>query len=367
MNYRNFRRYITFQFLIQSLSVIILGIYFFLSYISSLYIYVSNRDWPPLLISYHHLPDMFNQDIINSVPDSVFSPDDMEYQYFLEVYFSKVIPKIPIISHFLNNKSIVYYDIYPTYLMFTKNKINPNHFGESFINYLKENKLIDLNNFVLTVYPYGESIKNYFNGYKGCFEEVDNSNKYFAIPYMTNFPKFPINQINMSKERNVSVFLVGSIRKQRARLFEILKKIDNSIGIIIKREKPKEMSYQIDKVPFYLANSKYCLVPYGDSPSSKRFYDAVNYGCVPVVISDPFKPAFDKTQINWDNCYVKIPQKDIEKIPDILSNISNERYEEILKNMLFAREFIRFDNGITPTNGIGSILWELFYHLYFKQ
>ena len=362
----NFCKSSTFQFIIQYLAIIILGINFILIYQSNIYINISNRDWPPLLIYYHHLPNMFNKDIIKSVPDFIFSPNDMEYQYFLEIYFSKAISNIPIISKLLDNKSIVYYDIYPTYLIFTKNKTNPIHFGEKFIHYLKEKKLINLNNFVLTVFPHKESIKQIFNGYKGCFEEMDNSNKYFTIPYMTNYPKCPIYKVNNSKERNISVFLVGSLRRQRAKLFEILKKINDSLGIIIDRKKQKDLTYQLNKIPFYLANSKYCLVPYGDSPSSKRFYDAVNYGCVPVIISDPFKPAFDKTQINWDNCYIKIPQKDIEKIPDILSNITDERYDEIRKNMLFAREFIRFDNGIKPTNGIGSILWELFYKIYLK-
>jgi hypothetical protein len=30
----------------------------------------------------------------------------------------------------------------------------------------------------------------------------------------------------------------------------------------------------------------YCPVPVGDSPSSKRMYDAMNMGCVPVILSD---------------------------------------------------------------------------------
>lgn len=33
-------------------------------------------------------------------------------------------------------------------------------------------------------------------------------------------------------------------------------------------------------------NALYCPVPVGDSPSSKRMYDAMNMGCVPVVLSD---------------------------------------------------------------------------------
>jgi hypothetical protein len=39
-------------------------------------------------------------------------------------------------------------------------------------------------------------------------------------------------------------------------------------------------------------NAVFCPVPVGDSPSSKRMYDALHVGCVPVVLSDDLVWAF---------------------------------------------------------------------------
>lgn len=41
-----------------------------------------------------------------------------------------------------------------------------------------------------------------------------------------------------------------------------------------------------------LLDATFCLIPRGDSASTKRFYASIQAGCVPVVISDHFMPAF---------------------------------------------------------------------------
>ena len=46
-----------------------------------------------------------------------------------------------------------------------------------------------------------------------------------------------------------------------------------------------------------LRESIFCMIPRGDSASTKRFYAAIQAGCVPVVISDQFIPAFADRRI----------------------------------------------------------------------
>jgi len=40
-----------------------------------------------------------------------------------------------------------------------------------------------------------------------------------------------------------------------------------------------------------MRQSVFCLVPRGDTPSSRRLFDAVSAGCIPVIISDDYAPA----------------------------------------------------------------------------
>jgi hypothetical protein len=55
----------------------------------------------------------------------------------------------------------------------------------------------------------------------------------------------------------------------------------------------------------------FCPIPIGDSPSSKRMYDVLNFGCVPVVLSDDLVWAYsDQTggPLNHTEYSIQIPQ-----------------------------------------------------------
>lgn len=48
---------------------------------------------------------------------------------------------------------------------------------------------------------------------------------------------------------------------------------------------PKELSQHVHRELSFLS-SIFCPIPVGDSPSSKRMYDVMNFGCIPVILSD---------------------------------------------------------------------------------
>eukprot|EP01040_Poterioochromonas_malhamensis_P001367 gene1367-1448_t len=61
--------------------------------------------------------------------------------------------------------------------------------------------------------------------------------------------------------------------------------------------------------------AKFCPIPVGDSPSSKRMYDVLNYGCVPVVLSDDLIWAFsDQTGglLNHSSFSIQMPQSVVQ-------------------------------------------------------
>ena len=58
--------------------------------------------------------------------------------------------------------------------------------------------------------------------------------------------------------------------------------------------------------------SVFCPIPVGDSPSSKRMYDVMHLGCIPVVLSDDLVWAFSKTAggvIDPTAFSIQIPQQ----------------------------------------------------------
>ena len=75
--------------------------------------------------------------------------------------------------------------------------------------------------------------------------------------------------------------------------------------------KQSDFKPSIPRAKGYLS-ATFCPVPVGDSPSSKRMYDAMNLGCIPVVLSDDLVWAYstiaggtlDPTQFS-----LRLPQK----------------------------------------------------------
>lgn len=73
---------------------------------------------------------------------------------------------------------------------------------------------------------------------------------------------------------------------------------------------PSVRSTQADREHGFLA-AVFCPIPIGDSPSSKRMYDVLNFGCVPVTLSDDLVWAYsDQTggRLNHSAFSIQIPQ-----------------------------------------------------------
>ena len=70
-----------------------------------------------------------------------------------------------------------------------------------------------------------------------------------------------------------------------------------------------------------LGRSRYSLCPSGTGPNSFRFWESLAAGAIPVLLSDKMLlPEYD-----WDNCILRVPENDLEKVQQILSRIPVEK------------------------------------------
>ena len=323
---------------------------------------LNTRPWPPMKIYYHHLPNEFNYEGIAKSPLVWFTPFDGHYQFSIEFLFANFIKQVPILTDNIADADIVYFDFFPYYNAIKQPLKQQLEIGKRLYNNLKENNLTRKRLFSIQVYPWFKPCTFYLLGYTGSYELINKNHKWVVIPYLSNFTNFPASQLDINAPRNITVFLSGSYRAQRKQIFQIMKEyMPNSLGLVINRSNDTNSSISVEQTPFYMSQSKYCIIPHGDSPSSKRFYDAVIYGCIPVIIADGFVLPFDKTIIDWDQCIIRIPQKDVETLPSVIGNITEAQYQKMYNYLLSNRNFIRFDNGVQSDNGVGTILWELYY------
>ena len=70
-----------------------------------------------------------------------------------------------------------------------------------------------------------------------------------------------------------------------------------------------------------LLQSKFILCPRGIGPSTYRQYESMKLGIAPVIISDEWVPS---ERIDWENCSIRIKEKDVGQIENILKSREDE-------------------------------------------
>ena len=89
-----------------------------------------------------------------------------------------------------------------------------------------------------------------------------------------------------------------------------------------------------DKTQHYnsiLLRSRYSLCPSGSGPNSIRFWESLAVGAIPVLLADTLRlPEHPK----WNDAILRIPEINVQSIPEILSSITQEDEENRRKTCI---------------------------------
>jgi len=81
-----------------------------------------------------------------------------------------------------------------------------------------------------------------------------------------------------------------------------------------------------------LRHSKFCLAPRGDTPSSRRLYDSVVAGCIPVLIADDMKLPYQSV-LDWDSFMVRVSEADALRDPAAIADRLEALPDETVSRM----------------------------------
>ena len=84
-----------------------------------------------------------------------------------------------------------------------------------------------------------------------------------------------------------------------------------------------------------LARSRFSLCPRGTGPSTIRFWESLQAGAIPILLADAMALP-NINGINWDDCIVRVPEKDVFSVDSIIRSISPEEERQMRENCLRA-------------------------------
>jgi hypothetical protein len=161
-------------------------------------------------------------------------------------------------------------------------------------------------------------------------------NKNYEITLLP-LPHFAMSITNYKNitQKDIYYSFIGCIScKFRKKIFEI----NHPTNTIIKSRRTWHFSSRKNKKNIYkreyenvLQRSRFSLCPRGTGPSTLRFWESLAVGAIPISIADELVLP---SGINWQECVLFIPEKDILRIPEILAQISLKK-EELMRQKCF--------------------------------
>jgi hypothetical protein len=161
------------------------------------------------------------------------------------------------------------------------------------------------------------------------------------------FPHFAVNGIAPASKDLWFSFVGFNTHASREQLFAM----PIPDGCIIKER--KKWHFQVDanrrdqeKLEYQsvLARSRFSICPRGTGPGTLRFWESLEAGSIPVLISDGLQlpECFD-----WSSCIVRVAERDTANISQILQQIPLEREQQMRRQCLQASRAFSGENFVS--------------------
>jgi len=177
-----------------------------------------------------------------------------------------------------------------------------------------------------------------------------NGKSYEGITVLP-FPHYAVNSMRPAKNKDILYSFIGSntYRLIRSKIFRL--KVLSSCVIEEKpRHKVKQLYSDNDRQRYknILSRSRYSLCPRGMGPNTIRFWESLQAGAIPILISDSMSLP---DGIDWDTCIIRIPEEEFtrnpEKINEIVLGILPKKEEILRRNCYIAYEKYSGENFVS--------------------
>jgi hypothetical protein len=186
-----------------------------------------------------------------------------------------------------------------------------------------------------------------------------------VIPFIT----LPVVLEGLERKQSVFVAMSTSARGLKAasavlrqKIEEQLQQVPESEIVKIDRQEYKTFKKALTLLPEKMSQSKLCIVPPGDAPSSKRFYDAVSHLCIPYLLADYWLLPYEDIYVDYGKCMRQLWSRKVENLADDINGLDEDKISEMREELKNAKERFTWDYEEKPKTGQG--LWTLSWALW---
>eukprot|EP00250_Pteridium_aquilinum_P008674 c18120_g1_i1 orf=498-1853(+) len=159
--------------------------------------------------------------------------------------------------------------------------------------------------------------------------------------------------------RSTLLFFRGTVKRKddgvvRTGLAKLLRNHPNVIY-----EESRALNGGIELATHGMRQSRFCLTPAGDTPSSCRLFDAIVSHCVPVIISDKLELPFED-ELNYEEfCLIFSVQEALTPgyILEILENFPKERWLRMWMNLKLVAHHFEYQHPALRNDAV-EMVWK---------
>lgn len=174
--------------------------------------------------------------------------------------------------------------------------------------------------------------------------------------------------------RNVSLFVAMSTSTKglkassavlRQHIEQQMTGIPNSLLYVINRKNYSTFKEAVTTLPTWMSHSDMCVVPPGDAPSSKRFYDAISHYCIPYMLADYFLLPYEDIYVEYEKCMRQLSSRRVDEMSANFNAITKQEIKTMKRNLKEVKR--RFTWNYEEKPKTGEALWTLSWALYDKM
>eukprot|EP01104_Vermistella_antarctica_P018516 TRINITY_DN6892_c0_g1_i1.p1 TRINITY_DN6892_c0_g1~~TRINITY_DN6892_c0_g1_i1.p1 ORF type:complete len:515 (+),score=98.38 TRINITY_DN6892_c0_g1_i1:444-1988(+) len=124
-----------------------------------------------------------------------------------------------------------------------------------------------------------------------------------------------------------------------------------------------EMYLNNTKVPNWMTaveykRSVFCISPHGHTPATRRFEEATLSGCIPVVVSDPWRPPFPN-RLNYSSFSLRHPMSAIDSLLPRIAAIDERRVRALQSELVKEQHRFRYPSVPEVGDAVHTLLEEV--------